>query len=113
MTLKSIVYSTLALALLLLFILIVQLHRYGVAVDLARHDSLVTWAGADAERQLKVQRYFEHCIATHRNEDNSRRPDHIRNLYQCAQEYGSEDIAELVRSAPARVSVPAPLRWVL
>ncbi|MCH8497370.1 MAG: hypothetical protein LAT63_02735 [Marinobacter sp.] len=111
MTLKSTFYSTLAFALLLGFILIVQLHRYGVAVDLARHDSLTAWAGHDDLRQAQVQRYFEHCIASHRNEDNNRRSDDIRNLHQCAREYGSEEIASLVRNAPATVSVPVPLRW--
>lgn len=112
MTLKSSFYSALAVAFILAMVLMVQLHRYGIAVDVARLESLQAWAGEDPERQAQMQRYFEQCISLHRDVDDKRRAEHIRSLYQCAEEYGSPAIAERVREAPAKVSVPVPLRWV-
>lgn len=111
MTLKGCFYLALTFILILALVLMVQLHRYGTAVDVARFEALQSWAGDDPEKQRQMQNYFEHCISVHRNPDDSRRTEHIGSLYQCAEESGSEAIARQVREAPASVRVPAPLRW--
>lgn len=111
MTFKGSFYLALTFILILGLILMVQLHRYGVAVDVARFESLQTWAAHDADRQVQVQAYFDQCISSHRNPDQSRRPEHIGSLYQCAEQYGSPEIAERIRQAPASVRAPIPLRW--
>lgn len=100
------------LAFILAMVLMVQLHRYGIAVDVARLEGIQAWAGDDERRQAQMQRYFEHCISSHRDVDDKRSPEHIRSLYQCAEEHGSAEIARLVRQAPNTVEAPAPLRWV-
>ncbi|MHA7855943.1 hypothetical protein [Marinobacter shengliensis] len=99
------------LAFILAMVLMVQLHRYGIAVDVARLENLQAWAGDDEQQQAQMQRYFEHCIDNHRDPEDKRSPEHIRALYQCAEAHGSPEIAQLVRQAPNTVEAPAPLRW--
>ncbi|PSF12927.1 hypothetical protein [Marinobacter shengliensis] len=99
------------LAFILAMVLMVQLHRYGIAVDVARLENLQAWSGDDEQRQAQMQRYFEYCIDNHRDPEDKRSPEHIRSLYQCAEEHGSPEIAQVVRQAPNTVEAPAPLRW--
>ncbi|KPQ29182.1 MAG: hypothetical protein HLUCCX14_07850 [Marinobacter excellens HL-55] len=99
------------LAFILAMVLMVQLHRYGIAVDVARLENLQTWAGDDDQRQAQMQQYFERCISNHRDPEDKRSPEHIRALYQCAEQHGSAEIALMVRQAPNTVEAPAPLRW--
>lgn len=99
------------LAFILAMVLMVQLHRYGIAVDVARLENLQAWAGDDEQRQAQMQQYFERCISNHRDPEDKRSPEHIRALHQCAEAHGSPEIALLVRQAPNTVEAPAPLRW--
>jgi len=99
------------LAFILAMVLMVQLHRYGIAVDVARLENLQAWAGDDEQRQAQMQQYFERCISNHRDPEDKRSPEHIRALYQCAEAHGSPEIAQVVRQAPNTVEAPAPLRW--
>ncbi|WP_431475344.1 hypothetical protein RVM24_09920 [Marinobacter sp. KM021] len=112
---RKYVIGTLSLGVFLSFILamvlMVQLHRYGIAVDVARLENLQAWSGDDEQRQAQMQQYFERCISNHRDPEDKRSPEHIRALYQCAEAHGSPEIAQVVRQAPNTVKAPAPLRW--
>lgn len=99
------------LAFILAMVLMVQLHRYGIAADVARLENLQAWSGDDEQRQAQMQQYFERCISYHRDPEDKRSPERIRALYQCAEEHGSTEIAQVVRQAPNTIEAPAPLRW--
>lgn len=102
---KKILQCVLALALMAVVLVGYQIHTTSKALSAARESGLAAWAGSNATRQREVRAFRSACI------ENGATKVPV-SIYECGEEYGSKELADVLKGVDDKVVPPAPLRWL-
>ena len=90
-----------------------QVYQYISNLEKARLSALREWAEGDSVKMDQVDKYRANCTgSTVVDTRKTERPERFISIYECAEKYGSKELAGVVEEVANNVAVPAPLRWL-